>query len=275
MLDGIPYHTTYALPAPTTSQPDPNSAPLVVLIHALMASSAMYDSTTHALLSTSHRVLLYDHIGHGSSPAPPHQDTLFSFDHMTHHLHRLISNYTSSPPHVVIGCSMGGVLAVRYAILYPAPKYIMALGVPGFTALEEAKDAWSKRIEQFRADVKEGNDTLAVATAERWLPGNEERSRAARAKALNMTRRCSLKGYIVCADAIRQYDYTDQLSNVKAKVMIVIGERDTAVGSVNRLSHAAERIPGSQFVLMEGVGHLPPVHDEQRFEDLMMRFLKT
>jgi len=170
---------------------------------------------------------------------------------------------------------MGGVLAMRYAILYPAPKYIMALGVPGFTALEEAKDAWSKRIEQFRADVKEGKDTLAVTTAERWLPGDEERSRVARTKALDMTRRCSLEGYVVCADAIRAYDYTDQLSNVKAKVMVVIGERDTAVGPVDRLKEAAGRIPGSRFVLMEGVGHLPPVHDEERFEELMMGFLKN
>jgi len=170
---------------------------------------------------------------------------------------------------------MGGVLAVRYAMLYPPPNYTMALGVPGFTALEQAKDAWSKRIEQFRADVKDGRDTVAVATAERWVPGDEDGSRIARTKALGMTKRCSLEGYIVCADAIRAYDYTDQLDSVKGKVMVVIGQRDTAVGPIDKIKEATQRIPNSQFLVMEGVGHLPPVHDEKRFEELMLRFLNS
>ncbi|GAB7338131.1 hypothetical protein MBLNU457_4487t1 [Dothideomycetes sp. NU457] len=275
-LDSTTYHTTYSLPAPSTSQPDPTTAPLVVLIHALMATSEMYTHTTTTLLSHSYRVLSYDHVGHGASPSPTPNTTL-TFDAMTHHLHRLLSHYTTTPPYALIGCSMGAVLAIRYAMLYhsPSPARIMALGIPGFSALEEAKPLWTQRIQAFETDVRNGTEKLAHATAERWLPGDEERSIAARSRALDMTRRCSLAGYVVCADAIREYVYEPYLGEVKGKVMVLIGSRDSAVGDVEKLRKASQKIPDCEFVVMDGVGHLPPVHDEEGFEERMVAFLKS
>ena len=128
---------------------------------------------------------------------------------------------------------------------------------------------------QFRTDARDGTYSLARATAERWLPGDEERSIVARRRALEMTRACALEGYVTCADAIRDYDYTPQLREVDSRVMVVIGSRDSAVGPVEALRRAAGKIPRCEFVVMDGVGHLPPVHDELRFEEMMVEFLKT
>ena len=291
-VEGIKTYTLYETPSNGG-----DDSPLVLLSHALMANHHMYDSTVQALLSAGYRTLRYDHIGHNNSPEPPSglssttnaasntspttddDDRLVTsvdFDRLTRQMHALVQNITKqSTIHAVIGCSMGGVLAIRYAQLYPDQiSHVISMGMPGIKSLEAAKPLWSQRIEEFEKDVRAGTDELCRKTVQRWLPGNEERSVEARREALEEVRRCSYRGYVACADGIRGYDYGDQLSKVQAKTMVLAGDRDGACGPREGLEMVAEKIKGAEFVWFEGAGHLPPLHKREEFEELMLRFLK-
>ena len=178
----------------------------------------------------------------------------------------------------VIGCSIGGVLALRYAMLYPSEvETAISLCAPGIKSLEKSKPLWTQRIQQFETDEREGTDTLCRATVERWLPGDEPHDEAVRAEALEHVKTCSLEGYRVLADAIRGYDYSDQLGRLEGvKCVVVAGGRDGAVDA-EVLRDVAKRIHaprGARFVLMEDAGHIPPMHRAEEFEALVLATLE-
>ena len=148
-----------------------------------MADQRMWDSTVLALHKAGYRTLRHDHIGHGRTPPSKVSaaGSKYHFDDLTRHIRQLIEHVSASSPahlrtgdsskikvHAIIGCSMGGVLALRYAMLYPGTaSHVICCDAPGMTSLEVSKAKWRARLAQFRA---EGVETLAHATVERWLP---------------------------------------------------------------------------------------------------------
>lgn len=265
-IDGISYHAILE---------GPKDQPVILLIHALMSNLHMWDSTVHALTKANYRTLRFDHIGHSLTPPPTDPSRTYSTEDITHHMHSIIQRATGqSKLKAVIGCSIGGVLALRYAMLYPSEVEVaISLCAPGIKSLDKVKPLWTQRIEQFEADARDGNDTLCRATVERWLPGDEPHDEAVRSEALKHVKTCSLEGYQVLADAIRGYDYSDQLDRLDdVECLVIAGGRDKAVDAELLRSVAAEihSPKGARFVLMEDAGHIPPMHRAEKFEALVL-----
>lgn len=269
-VDGIDFHAVHE---------GPTDAPLVVLCHALMANNHMWDSTVTALHAAGYSTLRYDQIGHGSTPAGqiPTSDP-WHFDYFTTHIRALIRAVAGpeADPYAIIGCSMGGVLAMRYAMLYPGTvSKVICCDAPGLTSLESAKPKWRARMKQFR---EEGVDDLARATVERWFP--DPCSNAVKEKALAQTRSCSLAGYEICAEAIMNYDYNDDLRRMQNPegILVLVGENDEAVGPKEVLRTVAENVGGqdrkAEYVAVKDAGHLPPMHRSEEFERIILEFLR-
>lgn len=270
--DNTTYHVTLS---------GPKNGPLVLLTHALMSNSHMWDSTVHALHAANYRTLRFDHIGHNCSP-PTDPSRSYSTEDIMQHMREIVQQVTTSTGtdvklKAVVGCSIGGMLALRYGMLYPSDvEVVISLCAPGIKSLEEAKPLWTSRIAQFETDLESGSEYLCHATVKRWLPGNSAHDEAVRAEALGHVRTCTLQGYRVLADAIRGYDYDsadelEKLSGVK-QVVVVAGGRDGA-SSPELLRSVAERIEGARFVLMEEAGHIPPMHRAKEFEEMMLEVL--
>jgi 3-oxoadipate enol-lactonase len=56
-------------------------------------------------------------------------------------------------------------------------------------------------------------------------------------------------------------------------VMVLVGENDEAVGPPEILKGVAEGIKGSEYVVVEDAGHLPPMHRAEEFERIVLDFL--
>lgn len=266
--DGISYHITLSGP--------PASPSTILLTHALMSNSHMWDSTVRALHAAGHQTLLFDHIGHNATPPPSDPTKSYSTDDIARHMHAIASRFAPAGRlKAVVGCSIGGVLALRYAMLYPEEVEVaVSLCAPGITSPEATKSVWSERIAQFESDVSSGDDSLCRATAARWVPGDGARDVAAREAALGHTRTCSLEGYRVLADAIRGYDYAEELGRLRGvRCVVVAGGRDTA-SSVEVLRGIAEGIEGAEFVVLEEAGHIPPMQRPKEFEEVLLRELR-
>jgi pimeloyl-ACP methyl ester carboxylesterase len=251
------------------------SKPLVVLCHALMANQRMWDETAPALHAAGFSTLRYDHVGHGRTTfeTPEAASRRYHFDDFTRHIRALVETVTPGRrPFGIIGCSMGGVLALRYAELYPGVlTKIMSCDAPGLTSLDIAKPRWAARIAQFEA---EGVDNLALATVDRWFP--EPCPAGARERMLEQTRSCTLEGYKACADGIMNYDYEGGLGGIKhEQVMILAGENDEAIGPKEVLVSVAGKIPEAKYVLMKDVGHIPPFHNPEAFNKIMLEFFQS
>ena len=271
-IDGVDFHVLHE---------GPENAPLIVLCHALMSNLHMWDSLVPALHKAGYSTLRYDHVGHNRTPFPPtdkdKKPREFHCDDFTHHIHAIVHSATADPktaPYAIIGCSMGGVLALRHALLYPgSATKIISCDAPGLTSLEASKPKWAARIQQWRDEGD--NENLARATVARWFP--PPCAPSVRDAALRHTRTCTLEGYEACARALMHYDYTAELRQISAaqtKVLVLAGENDEAIGPPEVLRDVADRIDGAEYVLMKDVGHIPPMHDPARFERVVLTFLE-
>ena len=79
-------------------------------------------------------------------------------------------------------------------------------------------------------------------------------------------------GYIGCCDAIRDLDFTAQLSRIGAPTLVIAGEKDA--GTPPAMSEVmAARIPGARMAVIPGAAHLSAVEDGTRFGTLVSDFL--
>jgi pimeloyl-ACP methyl ester carboxylesterase len=253
----------------------PKDRPLIILCHALMANHHMWDHTVPALHSAGFSTLRYDHVGHNKTTfaTPEAIEREYHFDDFTRHIHTILERVSPGKhPFAIIGCSIGGVLALRYAQMYPGQlKKVISCDAPGLSSLPAGKPLWKERMAQFKA---EGVENLAKATVQRWMP--DPCPDGVREAMLEQTLACTYEGYKAYANAVTNYDYDSGLAEIKTEqVMVLAGQNDTAIGPREILVRVAEQIAGAKYFLMEDVGHIPPFHDPGAFNKVMLDFLQS
>ncbi|PQO30356.1 alpha/beta hydrolase [Bremerella cremea] len=97
---------------PPTTQGMPN----VVLLHGKNFNGAYWQRTAKWLQSLGYGVVMPDQIGFGKSSKP--KDYQYSFAALANNTHGLLESLGIEKP-IVVGHSMGGMLASRYTLLYP------------------------------------------------------------------------------------------------------------------------------------------------------------
>ncbi|MBL8581219.1 MAG: 3-oxoadipate enol-lactonase, partial [Rhizobiaceae bacterium] len=94
---------------------------------------------------------------------------------------------------------------------------------------------------------------------ERWFsPGFRAANGADYVGSATMLRRTPVEGYIATCEAIRDADLTESTSALRIPVLCIAGEHDGATPPA-LVRSTAELIAGSEFRLIEGVGHIPCV----------------
>lgn len=253
----------------------PKDKPLIILCHVLMANHHMWDPAVAALHSEGFSTLRYDHVGHGKTKfaTPEAAEKDYHFDDFTRHIHEILGRTApGTKPFGIIGCSMGGVLALRYAQMFPGTvTKIMSCDAPGLTSLEVAKPLWKERMALFR---DEGVEALAKVTVERWCP--DPCGEEVRVGLYEQTCQCTYEGYRACANGIINYNYDNYLHEMQEEdVLVLAGENDTAIGPKEVLVDVADKIPSAKYLLMSDVGHVPPFHDSRAFNKIMIEFLQS
>src|SRR3954470_11944003 len=93
--------------------PIDDPARLVVLVHGYGEHIGRYEHVARALNEAGSAVLGPDHVGHGSSPGE--QAVVTSFESVVDDLRRVVTELRGGLPVVMIGHSMGGLIATLYA----------------------------------------------------------------------------------------------------------------------------------------------------------------
>lgn len=95
--------------------PNPNGK-TVVLLHGKNFNGAYWGETVKALLDSGYNVVVPDQIGFGKSSKPAHYH--FTFQQLAENTRALLKSEGVDEA-IILGHSMGGMLATRYALMYP------------------------------------------------------------------------------------------------------------------------------------------------------------
>jgi pimeloyl-ACP methyl ester carboxylesterase len=182
-------------------------------------------------------------------------------------------------PVVLVGNSMGGGLAVDFAVTHPDRVSGLLLlapfvsGMPEPTDVDSASLVLDERIERAWAD----DDKTEAIRLETWMwldgpTGAEGRvTGAPRRLAEEMSRRIVAYGADEHAgDA--GLDSWSQIEQIDIPTIVGCGDLDVPF-MIDRSRGLAERLPQGRFVLLPGVAHLPGLEQPELVADLVRQLL--
>ncbi|KQQ40140.1 hydrolase [Duganella sp. Leaf126] len=253
----------------TVREPRSGKAPrhTVVLSHALGCDLTMWDRLATEL-ALEHRVIAYDHRGHGSSASPAGAYTMADLADDAAALLR----ERDTGPVVWIGLSMGGMVGQELALRHPSlvRALVLANTTSGYPA--PVQEVWRQRIATVQA---QGIEAIADAVMGRYF---HDDFRAAHPGTVARFRRrlvaTDAAGYAGCCHAVGTVDTTARLAQIKAPTLVIAGELDQ--GTPPAMAQVlATAIDGAQLDVLAQASHLSAIEQPQAFNSAVHRFIAT
>jgi 3-oxoadipate enol-lactonase len=248
----------------------PEQGAVVCLCHALAADSGMWAEQVPSLLAEGYRVLRIDMRGHGGSDAPPGN---YMQEDLAADVIAVLDALGIEAMHYV-GLSIGGMFGQTLGINHGKRVHSLMLCNTSPVPPADAAQRWGPRIEAVK---RHGSlEPIADATMQRWLTDRYREAHPSRWKQIYDTvLGCTPQGYMGCVHAIRNYDYTKQLSSIKTPTMMLFGADDANVESGAARQMAALLPNGRYEEIGDGARHLPNVEFPDAFNRLMLDWLKS
>lgn len=173
----------------------------------------------------------------------------------------------------VVGLSMGGQIAMEFALSFPHRLEALVLAATFPTAETPggvvARNAVADRVSA-HGMAEFGCEVLPK------LLGSASMTRLPHVAA-NVYRMICTTDPAGAAAALRgramRRDYSEFLCDVRVRTLIVVGTED-AYTTVAEAEDMHRCIPGSSLEVFEGIGHLPNLEDPERFNAVLTSFLE-
>jgi pimeloyl-ACP methyl ester carboxylesterase len=264
---------------------------VVLLLHGKNFCAAYWEQTAKDLSAAGFRVIMPDQVGFGKSSKPAHYQ--YTFQILASHT-KLLLDLLNIKKVTVVGHSMGGMLATRFALMFPAMTSRLVLENP--LGLEDWKlyipytpvDLWyDSELKQNYKSVKQYQ--LTNYYDNKWKPAYEKWVAIQAGWTKNKKYPLIAWNSALASDMIFTQPVLYEFKELKMPVLLIIGQRDrTAPGKANapdsiraKLGNypklgreTAKLIAGSKLVEIDNVGHLPHIEAYEKFREALMAFLQ-
>lgn len=240
----------------------------VFLLHGVGGGKEAWARNQPALASQGFRTVAWDMPGYGASaPLSPCTNALLA-DAL-----KILIGHVGARRNVLLGHSMGGMIAQELAALHPALVHGLILYSTS-PAFGKADGAWQQQFLQSRfAPLDQGLGMAGLANQlvpTMFAPGAEP-SRIAEAAALMA--RVPAESYRAALSAIVSFNRLAALGNIAVPTLCLAGELDlNAPPAV--VEKMASRIPGAAYVCLPQVGHIANLEQPELFNHAVLTFLK-
>lgn len=246
-------------------------APAVVLLHADVATSRMWDPLVPEL-AADHRVVRFDRRGFGRSSTQatvfdPRQDLVEVLDRLG------VSRA------VLVGAGAGGRLALDLSLSRSERVSGLVLLAPGVSgAPEPVLTIQERRAAEEVARARAARDAraLVAATVAMRSVGPSRASGGPDAEVVERLLALHEENvaHVLVDLSPREPDRPawDRLGQVRVPSLVVVGDEDL-VAERHVAAHLASHLPEVTFVLVEGTGHLPSVERPDEVASTVRRWL--
>lgn len=263
----------------------------ILLLHGKNFNVAYWEQTIKELNKKGFRVIAPDQIGFGKSTKPANYQ--YSFNQLALNTKSILDSLNINKI-IVLGHSMGGMLATRFALSYPdmTEKLILEnpIGLEDYKVLTTYQSIDATYQSELKNTVESyRNYQLKFYYANIWKPEYTPW--------LNLLAGWTLhKDYPIIAwnaalttDMIMTQPVVYEFKNIKCPTLLIIGTRDrTAIGKdrapkdiqpkmglYNKLGKITQKaIPNSRLVELDNVGHLPHIEAFDRFIKPLTEFVQ-
>jgi pimeloyl-ACP methyl ester carboxylesterase len=245
----------------------------LVFVHGFGCGIRSWDPQVKTL-SRAHRVIAYDVRGHGLSDAP-RGPTAYSQPISVEDLRGLLT-FLKIRRAAVVGLSMGGNIALNFALTYPA--LVSALVVADTGAGSDGTGDWIAGAQAYAKEAESGG-TEAFADAAmasplfaRYCAQGPAAQRFIRACLMtHRARGIAHTAREVLAKRPTLYALEARLATLRVPTLLIVGEHDEPCRKVHEFM--ARTIPGATSRVLPGIGHLSNLEAPAPFNAAVTRFL--
>jgi pimeloyl-ACP methyl ester carboxylesterase len=259
-----------------------------VLLHGKNFCAATWDATIHRLTDAGYRVIAPDQIGFCKSSKPEHYQ--YSFQQLARNTHALLESLGVTNA-TMIGHSTGGMLAIRYALMYPRETQQLVLVNPIGLEDWKAKGVPSLSVDQwYERELKttaEGIRRYEQTTyyAGQWRANYEPWVQMLAGMYRGPGKQIVAWNSALLDDMIYTQPVVYELGQVSVPTLLLIGQKDTTaigkdaapaevrakIGHYPELGKAAAKaIPHATLVEFADLGHAPQMQDPQAFHKALL-----
>lgn len=250
--------------------------PTLLLLHGFTGSTVNW-APYQPLFATTYRTIVVDLLGHGQTEAPA-DPARYTMEHSANDLAGLLTTIAPGPVNL-LGYSMGGRLALYFAVHYPylVQSLILESASPGLADAED-QQARMRSDEQLAIAI----ETQGIAAfVERWeklplfatqqtLPATvQEQLRAQRLHNRPLGLANSLRGM----GTGRQPSLWDQLSTITAPTLLLAGELDQKFKVI--ANQMATYLSHATVAVVPEAGHTIHLEQPAVFQAHLLNFLTT
>jgi 3-oxoadipate enol-lactonase len=241
----------------------------LVMIHGGLLDRRMWDDQ-FAVFAGSYRVIRYDARGHGQSKAPSGT--------YSHHedLKKLLDGLKVEKA-TIMGLSMGGYIAIDFALAYPDRVSALVLAAPGLTGYDLESEALKKNSEALNKAAQANDLKMFVEYFQRsWTDGPsrtpEKVDPAVREKVRQMAAGTLQNWNDESREKRLEPAAIGRLAEIRVPTLTVVGDLDMPdileiVGLIEK------NVKGARKEVIKGVAHMVSMERPGKFNRIVLDFL--
>jgi pimeloyl-ACP methyl ester carboxylesterase len=244
----------------------------VVFLHSGVTDRRMWAEQLRELAEEGYHVIAYDRRGYGETETPD-----VPFNHLVDL--EAVLDRLSVHAAIFVGSSMGGGLAIDFALEHPERTIGLVLVGTAITGAEPAE------IPEEAADLEDaldyaqerGNlDTVNRIEAHLWLDGPLSESGRVQGEPRELFLKMNAQhlNQPELTEEELPDDATDNLSAITAPTLLVVGELDLP-DIVARHEDLSEELENAFAVVLEDTAHFPSLERPDLFNPILLEFLEA
>lgn len=245
--------------------------PPLAMIHAGVTDSRQWNNE-FVYFADRYRVIRYDKRGFGRS-----EPVAGEFSHMADFV-ALLDYLDIEGPLVLMGCSMGGRLAMDFALAQPTRARALIMVGSGPSGLELDIPTPPLFAEAEAAYESGDLDRVAELEAQIWFDGDgrtpEQVNQEMRRLAYDMNRLAldhdAKRLGTILPDS--QSPAAGRLAELNLPVLVIVGAHDTPF-ALAAADYIVEKLPSARKVMIEDAAHLPNMDHPEAFRHIVSAFL--
>lgn len=272
-------------------KPKKSNGKTIMLLHGKNFNGAYWEKTAKDLSDKGFRVIIPDQIGFGKSSKP--QSYQFSFAQLASNTKAILDDLKIDKI-IVLGHSMGGMVATRFTLMYPetVEKLILEnpIGLEDYKALakyQTVDEAYQSELKNTAETYK--NYQLKFYYDNKWKSEYQPWLDLIAGWTLHKDYPQVAWNAALTSDIIFNQPVVYEFKNIKTPTLLIIGTRDrTAIGKDRAPKEiqptmgqyqelgkkTQQQIAGSKLVELENVGHLPHIEVYDKFWNALYDFIK-